>query len=56
MPAATIESVDISDIDEALTHLSLVPSNERGAAWQAFVDAVLEQRKESEGAGHGNKN
>ena len=48
MPTATVERVHLSDIDEALSHLSLVPANERGAAWQAFLDAVLEQRKDLE--------
>jgi hypothetical protein len=48
LSAATIEKVDLSDIDEALTHLSLVPTSERGAAWVAFMDAVLEQRRELE--------
>lgn len=48
MPTATVEKVHLSDIDEALGHLSLVPSGERGAAWQAFLDAVLEQRKDLE--------
>jgi len=48
MTTATVEKLDLSDIDEALTHLSLVPSQERGAAWQAFLDAVLEQRKDLE--------
>jgi len=48
MSTATVESVDLSDVDEALTHLSLVPTDERGAAWRAFIDAVLEQRKDLE--------
>lgn len=48
MLTSTIEKVDLSDIDEALTHLSLVPTSERGAAWVAFMDAVLEQRRELE--------
>jgi hypothetical protein len=48
MSTATAQRADLSDIDEALTHLSLVPINERGAAWQAFADAVLEQRKDLE--------
>ncbi len=38
----------IVDVDEALTHLNLVPISERGAAWRAYLDAVLDQRKESE--------
>lgn len=48
MSTQTAEVVTLGDIDEALTHLSLVPLNERGSAWRAFMDAVLEQRKELE--------
>ena len=44
MPTA----VDVSEIDEALRHLSLVPETERGAAWQAYADALLEQRRKLE--------
>lgn len=36
-----------SDIDEALLHLSLVPPDERGPAWHAYLDALLEARRES---------
>lgn len=38
----------LADIDEALTYLNQVPVAERGAAWRAYLDAVLDQRKESE--------
>lgn len=34
----------LSDLDEALRHLSLVPNTERGPAWYAYLDALLEQR------------
>lgn len=34
----------LAEIDEALFHASLVPEDERGIAWQRFVDALLEQR------------
>jgi hypothetical protein len=34
----------IGQIDEALLHLSLVPNDERGPAWNAYLDALLEQR------------
>jgi hypothetical protein len=34
----------IVDVDEALTHLNQVPADERGAAWQAYLNAVLDQR------------
>ena len=38
----------IFDVDEALTYLNQVPVAERGTAWRAYLDAVLDQRKESE--------
>ena len=38
----------LADIDQALTYLNQVPVDERGAAWRAYLDAVLDQRKESE--------
>ena len=34
----------IVDVDEALTHLNQIPTDERGAAWQAYLNAVLDQR------------
>jgi len=34
----------IVDVDEALTHLSKVPPDERGPAWQAYLNAILEER------------
>jgi hypothetical protein len=43
-----MQGATLGDIDEALTHLSLVPLNERGAGWRAFMDARLEQRKDLE--------
>lgn len=36
------------EIDEALSHLSKVPVAERGAGWRAFMDAMLDQRKDLE--------
>lgn len=48
MPTQTTEDLTLGDIDEALTHLSRVPVDERGTAWRAFMDAVLEQRKDLE--------
>jgi hypothetical protein len=48
MPTQTAEAQTLGDIDEALTHLSRVPVADRGAAWRAFMDAVLEQRKDLE--------
>jgi len=38
----------LADIDQALTYLNQVPVDERAAAWRAYLDAVLDQRKESE--------
>lgn len=38
----------IFDVDEALTYLNQVPVAERGSAWRAYLDAVLDQRKESD--------
>lgn len=38
----------LDDVDEALRHLSLVPENERGPAWHAYADALLEQRNRTE--------
>lgn len=34
----------IEAIDEALHHASLVPIDERGKPWHAFVDSLLAQR------------
>ncbi len=43
--SSAIETLDpVEHVDEALRHLSLVPTNERGPAWHAYLDAVLEQR------------
>lgn len=38
----------IHEIDEALAHLSQVPESERGNAWHAYADALLEQRNRTE--------
>ena len=37
----------LTDIDEALTYLNQVPVDERGPAWRAYLDAVLDQRKDA---------
>lgn len=47
MTVATADA-DLADIDEALLHLSLVPEHERGTAWRAYLDALLEQRARME--------
>lgn len=44
MSVAITDGATISEIDEALRHLSLVPESERGTAWHAYSDALLEQR------------
>ena len=45
MSLAIADDTTLSDIDEALRHLSLVPLDERGTAWHAYSDALLERRK-----------
>ena len=44
--AAVTEADTLEDIDEALRYLSLVPSADRGEAWHAYMDAILEKRKQ----------
>jgi len=55
MSAAICDKPTVSDIDEALRHLSLVPEKDRGPAWHAYSDALLEQRAhhENERGRHG---
>lgn len=43
----------IEEVDEALHHTSLVPPDCRGAGWEAWVDALLDQRAELENNGGG---
>lgn len=38
------ERATVTDIDEALQHLREIPANERGPAWQAYCDKLLELR------------
>jgi hypothetical protein len=38
----------IDEVDEALRYTSLVPLDARGEGWHAWVDALLEQRKQLE--------
>ena len=49
---ADIETLD--EIDEALRHLSLVPDSDRGQAWYAYLDAILEKRADIQEATRGN--
>ena len=48
MSATIAGDTTINDIDEALRHLSLVPETERGTAWHAYSDALLEARAQME--------
>ena len=45
-----------SEIDEALRHLSQVPPADRGQAWHAYLDALLEQRSGLFGKQHDSQN
>lgn len=45
--AIDVEETQAEDIDEALRHLSLVPAADRGDAWHAYMDALLEKRNRS---------
>jgi hypothetical protein len=36
----------LGEIDEALEYLRAVPADERGPAWYAYSDSLLEQRRE----------
>lgn len=47
MPAVATEQ-DIAQLDEALMHASLIPLDERGPAWHAWTNALLEQRRRLE--------
>lgn len=44
MSIAMLDAETVNEIDEALRYLSLVPVRNRGIAWQAFADALLERR------------
>lgn len=46
--AAVATDPDLSQIDEALMHASLVPDTDRGPAWHAWTNALLEQRRRIE--------
>ena len=45
---AVMPEESVGEIDEALRYLSLVPEGERGAAWQAYADALLERRQRAD--------
>ena len=44
MAATVTASLALSEVDEALMHLSLTPVNERGEAWHRYLDERLEER------------
>ena len=46
--AAVATEPSVEQIDEALMHSSLVPLDERGPAWHAWTNALLEQRRRLE--------
>lgn len=53
MQATVINSdtATLQEIDEALFHAQLVPSDERGPGWHAYIDRLLELRnKQNTGA------
>lgn len=54
MSVAIADDATINDIDEALRHLSLVPETDRGTAWHAYSDALLERRANLEGNNYAN--
>jgi hypothetical protein len=45
MPLIVKEMATIDDVDEALGHLRQIPPGERGPAWQAYTDKLLEIRQ-----------
>lgn len=45
---STTSADELTELDEALRHLSLVPDDERGPAWRAYCDAILERRRKME--------
>lgn len=45
MPSIMLDkTATLPDIDEALAHLRAVPVEDRGPAWTAYLDAILEMR------------
>jgi hypothetical protein len=44
MPMLVDERASIADIDEALHHMRAIPTDQRGPAWQAYCDKLLELR------------
>jgi hypothetical protein len=46
--SVAMADADLTMIDEALRHMSLVAQAERGPAWYAYLDALLEARAKME--------
>lgn len=38
------DDLTLADVDEALSHAQSVPEDERGLAWQRYVDSLLDKR------------
>lgn len=45
MPVLVADTSSLEEIDEALQHLRAIPVDERGPAWSAYLDKMLELRK-----------
>lgn len=43
------DTATLAEIDEALAHLAAIPNDQRGPAWHAYTDHILEQRADMEG-------
>ena len=48
MGSTILDCDTIADLDEALRHLSLVPTDARGDGWSAYMDALLDKRQRLE--------
>jgi hypothetical protein len=47
MPTVIVtDDATLAEIDEALGYAQQLPADQRGAAWHAFVDRLLEMRAE----------
>lgn len=46
----TTITLDLGDVDEALRHLALVPTEQRGIEWRAYMDKCLDLRNSMEHA------
>lgn len=40
-----MQDLTLAEIDEALQHLRAIPLEERGSAWHAYCDTLLEERR-----------